>query len=48
MKKYDKDLIRKLNAAMREGRYTDDIWKEVAGKTAEELGREWKDTLPQG
>jgi hypothetical protein len=48
VKKYDKDLIRKLNAAMREGRYTDDIWKEVAGKTAEELGREWKDTLPQG
>ena len=48
VKKYDRDLIRKLNAAMREGRYTDELWKELTGKSAEELGREWKETLPQG
>ena len=48
VKKYNKDVIPKLNAAMREGRYTDDIWKDLTGKTVEDLGREWKETLPQG
>ena len=43
--KYDKDIIKKLNAAMREGRYNEEIWKEITGKTVEELGQEWKVTL---
>lgn len=43
--KYDKDLIRKLNAAMREGKYSLDLWKEATGKTLEELGDEWKQSL---
>lgn len=43
--KYDKDLIKKLNAAMREGKYGDDLWKQWTGKTAEELGQEWKESL---
>jgi hypothetical protein len=45
-KKYDKEIVRKLNAAMREGRYTEALWKEITGKSAEELGQEWKQTLP--
>ncbi len=40
--KYDKELVQKLNAAAREGRYTDDLWKEITGKTVQELGEEWK------
>jgi hypothetical protein len=44
-KEYDKEIVKKLNAAMREGRYSDDLWKEITGKTADELGQEWKQTL---
>ena len=42
---YDKDIVRKLNAAMREGKYTDEIWKTNTGKTLEDLGAEWKSGL---
>jgi Peptidase of plants and bacteria len=44
-KKYDKDLVRKLNAAMREGRYKEELFKEFSGKTLPELGEEWKVSL---
>ena len=40
--KHDKDLVRKLNAAAREGKYSPALWKEYAGKTVEELGADWK------
>ena len=43
--KYDKDLVRKLNAAMREGTYSADLWKKYTGKTAEDLGQEWKQDI---
>jgi len=39
---YDKDIVRKLNAAAREGKYTEQLWKDYTGKTAQELGDEWK------
>jgi hypothetical protein len=39
---YDKDIVRKLNAAAREGKYTDDLWKTATGRTVQELGDEWK------
>ncbi|MDI6447985.1 family 16 glycoside hydrolase [Anaerobaca lacustris] len=39
---YDKDIVRKLNAAAREGRYSEDLWTEYTGKTVQELGDEWK------
>jgi hypothetical protein len=39
---YDKSLITKLNAACRQGKSTDDIWKDGTGKTLAELGDEWK------
>jgi hypothetical protein len=43
--KHDKDLIRKLNAAMREGKYDPDLWKQYAGKTIDDLWKEYADTL---
>jgi hypothetical protein len=43
--KYDKELIRELNAALREGRYDAELWKTRTGKTAEELAEEWKKSL---
>jgi hypothetical protein len=43
--KYDKDLVVKLNTAMRQGKYSDDLWKEYTGKSADELGDEWKKSL---
>ncbi len=38
-----KELVKKLNAAAREGKYSTDLWKEWTGKTLEELGAEWKE-----
>ncbi len=43
--KYDKDLVRKLNAAAREGKYSEDLWKEHTGHTVQELGAEWRTEL---
>ena len=40
--KYDRDIVRKINAAARAGKYSDELWKEYTGKTVEELGAEWK------
>lgn len=42
---YDKEIVRKLNADAREGRYTEQVWKDWTGKTVQELGREWKKWL---
>lgn len=42
VRKKDKDLIRKLNAASREGKYDPDLWKLWTGSTLEELGEEWR------
>jgi hypothetical protein len=46
--KYDPDLIRELNAALREGRYDEELWKTRTGHTLAELGEEWKKTLDPG
>jgi hypothetical protein len=40
--KYDRDIVRKLNAAAREGKYREQLWKDYTGKTVEELGEEWR------
>jgi hypothetical protein len=40
--KYDTNIVTQMNAAMREGRYDDGLWKQYTGKTAPELGEEWK------
>jgi len=42
---YDPQLVRKLNAAMRTGKYSPEVWKEATGKTVEDLGREWQKSL---
>jgi hypothetical protein len=39
-----KDLVKNLNAAAREGKYSLDLWKEWTGKSLDELGEEWKKT----
>ncbi len=44
----DKELVRKLNAAAREGRYDDQLWKEWTGKTVRELGEEWRQAIVDG
>ena len=41
----DKNLITKVNAACREGKYTDEFWKEQTGKSLPELNDEWKAAL---
>jgi hypothetical protein len=43
--KYSPTLVTKLNTAMREGKYTEDIWKEITGKPVEELNQEWRRSL---
>jgi hypothetical protein len=42
---YDKDLVQKLNAAAREGNYSEELWKKCTGHTVQELGDEWKASL---
>lgn len=42
VRKYDKDLVKKINAAARAGNYKEELWKDYTGKTVQELGDEWK------
>jgi hypothetical protein len=39
---YDRELVRKLNAAIRQGKYRDDLWASATGKSVQDLGSEWK------
>ncbi len=41
----DSQLVPKLNAAAREGRYSDSLWQELTGRSVRELGDEWKASL---
>jgi hypothetical protein len=43
--KYDRKVVEKLNAAMREGKYSEDLWSDNVGRTLVELGDEWKTSL---
>jgi hypothetical protein len=45
VEKYDKEIVKKLNEAMRAGRYKDTIFKEATGKELDELNNEWRATL---
>ena len=38
-------LVVKLNAAMRQGTYTPDLWKQLTGQSVEDLGAAWKTDL---
>lgn len=42
---HDKELVRKLNAAAREGKYHADLWTTWTGQTVQELGDKWKASL---
>jgi hypothetical protein len=42
---YDAKLVSKLNAIMRAGKYRDEVWKDLTGKSVEELNQEWRRTL---
>ena len=42
VREHDKDLVRNLNTAAREGRYSGELWKELTGKSVDELGVAWK------
>ena len=46
--KYDKDLIREFNAALRDGRYDAELWKTRTGHTVEELADEWRVSMEAG
>jgi len=39
------DIVRKLNAAARQGGYTAALWKEYTGRTLEELDAQWRADL---
>jgi hypothetical protein len=39
---YDRELVRKLNVAARQGKYSEQLWKDWTGKTVQELGAEWR------
>jgi hypothetical protein len=43
--KYDTNLVFKLNTAIREGKFSEDIWKNLTGHTAQELNTEWRTAL---
>ena len=43
--KYDKQLVLKLNTLMREGKYKHETFKELTGKTLEQLDGEWRASL---
>jgi len=48
IKEKDKELLKKLNAAAREGKYEEKLWKDWTGKTVQELGEEWKKAIEEG
>ena len=39
--RYDRHIVSKLNNALRQGQYYDDIWADITGKTVQELNQEW-------
>jgi len=43
--KYDKNLVPKLNALMRDGKYKDEVFREFTGKTLKELDEEWRESI---
>ena len=43
--RHGEDLIKKFNAAMRQGKYDDRLWVEITAKTPSELWEEFVKTL---
>jgi len=40
--KYTMDLVPEVNAALRTGKYNDDLWKQLTGHSVYELADQWK------
>jgi hypothetical protein len=47
VEKHDKEIVAKLNAAMRQGKYNVDLWKEYTGSTVDELWAKYIATLKE-
>jgi hypothetical protein len=43
--KYDKNIVQEMNAAMRNGTYSEDLWKKDTGKSITDLNDQWKADL---
>ncbi len=43
--KYDRQAVPKLNAMLRENRYTPEAWRALTGKSVDELNQEWRQSL---
>ena len=43
--KYDRFLVPKLNLALQNGAYTEDLFRQVTGKSLDELNAEWQSAL---
>jgi hypothetical protein len=48
VEKHDMELVKKFNAAMRRGEYSDERWKEYTGKTLDDLWADYVETLKKG
>lgn len=44
-KTYDKELVKKLNKPLREGKFKIELFNEIIGKTVDELWKEFIDTI---
>ena len=44
--RYDAEMVRKLNRAIREGHYRERLFQTITGKSASALGEEWRASLP--
>ncbi len=44
-KKYDSEIVAKVNSALRQGKYYDDFWLDATGKTVGQLNDEWTANL---
>jgi hypothetical protein len=45
--KYDQQIVGHLNAALRQGNYSEDLWKQRTGHSVQELGDEWRKALEE-
>jgi len=39
---YDSNIVTEVNAALRQGSYTDSFWRQHTGKSVQDLGTQWK------
>jgi hypothetical protein len=46
-KNHDHEFVVRMNAAMRQGRYSPDLWREFTGMTVQELWSEYVKSLPE-